>query len=298
MRRLLLSFILICLLTIPASAHPGGTDSSGGHYDHSTGEYHYHHGYGPHEHEDLDGDGDLDCPYNFKDKTGEGSGESSGSVTRYPTPTRPPTPPAPAVAEPEQGGWIKAVWEAVMLIGIVIVAFVVMLLWMAPIVVVQFAFMWLRDRFKKPGKEPEWKPSPQRIPGKRPDLLEPPKPLILDDRGRLEQLARKYGRPGYEEVKFPPELRLSEDGRLYWGDLTINKPHGDGTVFITGRSGRCWHLCRGCRGAEQPVLIYRAMFDHEPCSLCVPKDACPPRIPVWYHNFIELRTRECRRNRS
>ena len=69
MRRLLLSIILICLLTIPASAHPGGTDSSGGHYDHSTGEYHYHHGYGPHEHEDLDGDGDLDCPYELPKDT-------------------------------------------------------------------------------------------------------------------------------------------------------------------------------------------------------------------------------------
>lgn len=91
MRRLLLSFILICFLTIPASAHPGGTDSSGGHYDHSTGEYHYHHGYGPHEHEDLDGDGDLDCPYDFKDKTGDNSGESSGSTTRYPVVTSPPT---------------------------------------------------------------------------------------------------------------------------------------------------------------------------------------------------------------
>ena len=64
MRRLLLSIILICLLTIPASAHPGGVDQFGGHSDGSGG-YHYHHGYPTHDHTDLDADGDLDCPYEW-----------------------------------------------------------------------------------------------------------------------------------------------------------------------------------------------------------------------------------------
>ena len=89
MRRFLLSIIFVCVLVLPASAHPGRTDSSGGHYDHSTGEYHYHHGYGAHDHYDMDDDGDIDCPYDFEDKTGENSGKSSGSTTRYPAYTRP-----------------------------------------------------------------------------------------------------------------------------------------------------------------------------------------------------------------
>ena len=71
MRRFILLILIVFVLTIPVRAHPGGTDGNGGHYDHSTGEYHYHHGYGAHDHEDLDGDGVLDCPHNFKDKTGE-----------------------------------------------------------------------------------------------------------------------------------------------------------------------------------------------------------------------------------
>lgn len=66
----LLIVLAICLnLSVVASAHPAGTDSSGGHTNHNTGEYHYHHGYPAHQHSDLDGDGDLDCPYNFVDKT-------------------------------------------------------------------------------------------------------------------------------------------------------------------------------------------------------------------------------------
>ena len=41
-------------------AHSGGTDSDGGHFNHSTGDYHYHHGYPPHSHENG-------CPYDYDD---------------------------------------------------------------------------------------------------------------------------------------------------------------------------------------------------------------------------------------
>lgn len=61
--------LLIFLLAITVSGHSGRTDSNGGHYNHSTGEYHYHHGSSAHQHYDMDGDGVIDCPYEFKDKT-------------------------------------------------------------------------------------------------------------------------------------------------------------------------------------------------------------------------------------
>ena len=81
MKRILIPILLfLLLLTVPsASAHPGRTDSNGGHTDSSTGEYHYHHGYPAHQHYDMDGDGKKDCPYEFKDKTGSTSGTSSKS---------------------------------------------------------------------------------------------------------------------------------------------------------------------------------------------------------------------------
>lgn len=73
---LLLSLILILCLCVPASAHSGKTDASGGHYDNSTGEYHYHHGYPAHSH--VGG-----CPYDYDDKTDHsfGGSTSSGSST-------------------------------------------------------------------------------------------------------------------------------------------------------------------------------------------------------------------------
>ena len=55
----------LLILTTVIYAHSGRTDSSGGHYNHSTGEYHYHHGYSAHDHYDIDGDGKRDCPYEF-----------------------------------------------------------------------------------------------------------------------------------------------------------------------------------------------------------------------------------------
>lgn len=78
-----LAVLLISIFASTAYAHPGKTDSSGGHYDKSTGEYHYHHGYPAHDHRDMDGDGDRDCPYDFDDKTvhSSGSGTGSGSNT-------------------------------------------------------------------------------------------------------------------------------------------------------------------------------------------------------------------------
>ena len=82
MKRLFLILSIFAMLSsvvLAVNAHSGRTDSSGGHTDNSTGEYHYHHGYPAHDHYDMDGDGDLDCPYEFDDNTNHGSNNSNGS---------------------------------------------------------------------------------------------------------------------------------------------------------------------------------------------------------------------------
>ena len=78
-KQLFVFALCLCLLVV-VSAHPGRTDSQGGHYVSGTGEYHYHHGYSAHEHYDKDGDGVLDCPYTFSGKPNS-SGNHSGSYT-------------------------------------------------------------------------------------------------------------------------------------------------------------------------------------------------------------------------
>ena len=70
-------------MPLSANAHSGKTDSSGGHTNHSTGEYHYHHGYSAHDHYDMDGDGDRDCPYDFDDKTDHTNSDNSSYGNDY-----------------------------------------------------------------------------------------------------------------------------------------------------------------------------------------------------------------------
>ena len=63
MKKFFTVFIIItfCLfVSVTTLAHSGGTDANGGHYNHSTGDYHYHHGYPEHYHTDGE------CPYQKK----------------------------------------------------------------------------------------------------------------------------------------------------------------------------------------------------------------------------------------
>lgn len=102
MKRILLLTIAACMaisVTGSAFAHPGRTDSQGGHTDRATGEYHFHHGYPAHQHEDRDGDGVKEyCPYNFNDNTGANSGTPSSRTPSYRPATYVPVPaPVPKV---------------------------------------------------------------------------------------------------------------------------------------------------------------------------------------------------------
>lgn len=76
---IVMSIIILYSVTFEVKAHPGRTDSNGGHTNRSTGEYHYHHGYSAHDHYDMDGDGDVDCPYNFDDQTSHSIKSSQSS---------------------------------------------------------------------------------------------------------------------------------------------------------------------------------------------------------------------------
>ena len=72
-RRIALLILVPVLLCSAALSHSGRTDSKGGHWNRSTGEYHYHHGYGPHQHTNGI------CPYDYKDKTASSSSKSTTS---------------------------------------------------------------------------------------------------------------------------------------------------------------------------------------------------------------------------
>ena len=72
-----LLFLLLLALPLAVFAHPGRTDSNGGHYNRETGEYHYHHGYPAHQHPNGV------CPY--EDDVAEESGSSNRTDRVYST---------------------------------------------------------------------------------------------------------------------------------------------------------------------------------------------------------------------
>lgn len=72
---IILSLVTAIGLSVLCFAHSGRTDSSGGHYNRSTGEYHYHHGYPAHQH--LNGV----CPYTSSYQTSTTSKETETQET-------------------------------------------------------------------------------------------------------------------------------------------------------------------------------------------------------------------------
>ena len=98
----LLLLLSLTLLVPSAAAHPGRTDSDGGHFNRATGQYHWHHGYSEHQHYDMDGDGKPDCPLTFKGSAVSKSGSAPKTTPSATTPTAatPPTtkPPAAVLA--------------------------------------------------------------------------------------------------------------------------------------------------------------------------------------------------------
>ena len=118
--RVLLIFLILPSIALITYAHPGKTDSIGGHTNHSTGEYHYHHGYSAHDHYDMDGNGVLDCPYEFDDKTDHSSNSGESSKKSYPTnPTHPkPTQSVKAESHPKKESTFY--WSIIIAIGLYI----------------------------------------------------------------------------------------------------------------------------------------------------------------------------------
>lgn len=72
---IILSLVTAIGLSVLCFAHSGRTDSNGGHYNRSTGEYHYHHGYPAHQH--VNGV----CPYTSSYQTSTTSKETETQET-------------------------------------------------------------------------------------------------------------------------------------------------------------------------------------------------------------------------
>ena len=264
-------FFIVCFAT-PTAAHSGGTDSKGGHWNRSTGEYHYHHGYGPHDHYDMDGDGNEDCPYEFDmrvagitntsdayDKgydSGEKAGYSSGFDVGYDRGYDDGKSDAQKdldlkLQEAEKEGAFDAyLFSAIF--GIPAVA--------------GLTSWWLDKGYSR---------NEQR------------------HRAEVERLKQELNfekntntlRKSNSGLSVPPDLPSDVTLNLACtpikGSCSPQRPFGDYTVYITPK-GKKYHCKYRCCNATNPVHLFKIRNELTACSNCVPAQIRFEQPPSWY----------------
>lgn len=274
-------------------AHPGKTDSAGGHWDHSTGEYHYHHGYPAHQH--IDGV----CPYNFEDQTNHNGGNSSKG--------------SPATAEEDQEEYDsdsdnKIDWAAIILC-------IVACSWLLIFEAVSFLFKKISDFFrsrknKKNSSVTNALPPPTNltppaksiVPNYRKTPMPQPKaenskewaivnndhipesktedpPIEEFNQKAKSYCERKYGGKTKNEIAhmcgMPINAYISKDNLPCSNDPIVQY------TFYIAPNGKSFHRLEGCSKAFTKVNV-ASLSGLKPCQLCNP--ARPDLL--WYYKYL------------
>lgn len=230
-------FLILLSLALPVLAHSGRTDSSGGHYNRSTGEYHYHHGYSAHQHPDGV------CPYRVS-ATPKPTVRPIERVERAVTSTSASssTTVKNSSSNQSKNGGVDT------FVSIIIVG--------SLFAIALFVISSLRTTIKN--LEKELRESRDECAGLRSRIHS----FELKSQ-EAEEKARKA-----EEYAKQAQLELSE--RLQLPSPVIEeKPM---IVWITER-GTKYHTTEGCCGARTPITLDSALDKwYEKCSKCCDRD--------------------------
>lgn len=233
-----LSVVLLLLISFSVSvfAHPGRTDSRGGHYDRSTGIYHYHHGYPAHQHTDGV------CPYDFDDKTNHSS-SGSGSKTEKEE--------KPVITYVEPIKKSKPVINNTTVKNIVLIVFISIVILVC---IMPFIYMSIKDKINRKREDEE------RI-RKQHEFNE-----------QRELMIQKYGgRPISDFVNIPSDSMIGEDGLPR--EINAEEYWGEKYTFYQLNYYNKYHN-KQCRHASicSPINAYKLKKQKsEPCWHCKPK---------------------------
>lgn len=312
--RCALLLFLAVMLPLTVSAHPGKTDSSGGHTDHSTGEYHYHHGYSAHQHYDMDGDGKADCPYDFKDNTNRqsGYGNSGKEKTTYSTSptasateaarssTAPTTPKNATEKEetkpmPSWMYWCFGIFSAVLLgMGIKIRS--------------QKEDMEIMKSSHSSGIQRLREQHEQQLHAKKAtdsDIaaakaeLEKVRIEVNKAENELRELIRKTSIEEQKKAQAaadralyrcaPVDVTFAKDGKPVYWKPDKNKPYGDYTVYVK-RDSAVYHTDRICASfLSREAHIFDYIEKRRPCQKCSKNAFDFTKVPEWYSSCIKVR---------
>lgn len=320
-------FSLLCCIAlstailITASAHPGGTNADGGHWDYDAGEYHYHHGYPAHDHYDSNGDGIVDCPYDFDDQTGINSGSPSSGGTNSrsysfydydPPETITVYKDREVIKEvPYTPSWIK--WVLRISLFLCMCFFISCRSRKRRITELeaeidkqknQFEFekQKLNEDFQRRIHEQEVLHNKQlerqnSIIVHKNDCIDVLESKVFSLQERLESqlppiesayyLSENAGQQSLSRIEIPNFVYFNDHGIPVKGDISEYMPFGEFTVFITGRS-TIYHSERFCGSAfsMKPIHIYDVIDTKRPCFRC--GKYYGNECPKWYTQIKEF----------
>ena len=300
--------VLFLATSFTAWGHPGRTDSSGGHYDRSTGEYHYHHGYPAHQHP-----GGV-CPYDFDDKT-----ESTSSLGMK-----------SASDKVKYVMSFSSSYFIVFVAGAVISAIICSKIVSSSNKAAYDSLTKENADLKSANKQLEsdyknmlvsrdklnsqYKGSIDQNAKLKKDLEDHEEVLaenktLSEENTELKNRLHHYikqvdsllhiddtsGIMTYDEIltaaKVPDGVTFdSDDLPHYYQDATVESRM---TVYIA-HSGKKYHRIRGCSDAFDSTHLFLAASVRTPCNKCVPSAAMNYRIPEWYYRYLQLMNRQRR----
>lgn len=286
--------LIISVLRTDVYAHPGKTDSSGGHTDHSTGDYHYHHGYSAHDHYDMDGDGDVDCPYDFDDRTESNSGtplsrsNSSSNYSSYdyiPVETVTVYKDREVIKEvPYTPTWIK--WSLGISLFFVVCLFISNRWKKQEIVELEHRHKSKIDEIVKlcDAKLAEKQASDAEINNIRSAISEAKiteRRLFNDISSERKELLN-IRRMRCFTMEAPLDISFSDDGLPVYWKPRLDKPYGDYTVFISLNSG-IYHTDSFCAGYRtRKDHIFNVIGHARPCKKCAVGFFDFTSAPDWF----------------
>ena len=284
-KRLILVLVLCALSVCSVSAHPGRTDSDGGHRDHSTGEYHYHHGYAAHQHTDGI------CPYDFDDKTGWNNGTSSSNSDQSPMPIYRPVPPLLTQISSDNKQVdikkesniihviLKIITSLLILLGLIYMtlgSIIVHLAYSGAFLSLLFSVLNLIFHLLK------------KIVIIFSRILEIPQyfkkqraKVRLENEHKAELISMYGGKSLAECSGMPPDVEIGSDGLPKecgaddWGQRY---------TFYISPKGKSYHCRRGCSNAQIPIHAFTARWKYSPCKRCT------PQLPdlEWYTKYKQI----------
>lgn len=264
-------FLTVSLVSVPF-AHPGRTDAEGGHWDHSTGEYHYHHGYPAHQH--IDGV----CPYDFDDQTNHGSGSNSDSASSKGSSQK--TSEESSKQEENDG------------LGSTIICVACLSLFALAAFFDDLGTPQSRKRKKVKRTYSSQNPSIRQTPIPKKEwsitnndhLIQPkttPPPIEQFSESTRLHYQEKYGGKSRNEIArlcgMPINVYISKENLP-----CSNDPKAQYTFYISAK-GNAYHKKEGCSNAFIKVNA-ASLVAHHPCKICKP---VRPDL-LWFHKYLNV----------